>query len=246
MARWVALQQGFLSAAGVFRRAAVTAVLAALIAPVAQHAGAAAWAAERESRLLVLGDSLTSGFGLGAEEAFPARLEAALTRRGFAVKVLDGGVSGDTSAGGRERLDWALDARPDAVILELGGNDGLRGLDPKETYRNLAAILKRLKQRNVPVLVAGMYAPPNLGPDYGKEFKAVFPRLAERFGVPLYPFFLEGVAADPDLNQKDGLHPNGRGVEVIVERMLPFVARLVLQARSRNAPADEHRKDPSP
>ncbi len=204
---------------------------AVLLAPTAQTAQAAAWAAERESRLLVLGDSLTSGFGLGADEAFPARLEAALSRRGFAVKVLDGGVSGDTSAGGRERLDWALDARPDAVILELGGNDGLRGLDPKETYRNLAAILARLAERNIPVLLAGMYAPPNLGPEYGREFSAVFPRLAERFGVALYPFFLEGVAADPDLNQQDGLHPNGRGVEVIVERILPFVERLVLKTK---------------
>ncbi len=230
MAPRVALQRGFLSTAGVFRRAAITAVLAVLLAPVAQVAQAAS-ASENESRLLVLGDSLTSGFGLGAEEAFPARLEAALSRRGFAVKVLDGGVSGDTSAGGRERLDWALGARPDAVILEFGGNDGLRGLDPKETYRNLAAILARLAERNIPVLLAGMYAPLNLGPEYGREFSAVFPRLAERFGVPLYPFFLEGVAADPDLNQQDGLHPNGRGVEVIVERILPFVERLVLQTK---------------
>ena len=204
---------------------------AVLLAPTAQIAQAAAWAAERESRLLVLGDSLTSGFGLGADEAFPARLEAALSRRGFAVKVLDGGVSGDTSAGGRERLDWALDARPDAVILELGGNDGLRGLDPKETYNNLAAILARLAERNIPVLLAGMYAPPNLGPEYGRQFSAVFPRLAERFGVALYPFFLEGVAANPDLKQQDGLHPNGRGVEVIVERILPFVERLVLKTK---------------
>ena len=125
----------------------------------------------------------------------------------------------------------ALGASPHAVILELGGNDGLRGLDPEETYKNLAAILARLQERNIPVLLAGMYAPPNLGLGYGREFKAVFPRLAERFGVPLYPFFLEGVAAEPALNQKDGLHPNGRGVEVIVERILPFVERLVLQTR---------------
>lgn len=205
-------------------------LVAALLAPAAQTADAAS-AREDESRLLVLGDSLASGFGLGAEEAFPARLEAALKRRGFAVKVLNGGVSGDTSAGGRERLGWALGARPDAVILELGGNDGLRGLDPRETYRNLAAILERLKARDIPVLLAGMYAPPNLGPEYGREFNAVFPLLAQRFGVALYPFFLEGVAADPDLNQSDGIHPNGRGVEVIVERILPFVEKLVLQTQ---------------
>lgn len=178
-------------------------------------------------RLMVLGDSLAAGYGLPKEEAFPARLQAALRSAGLVVEVIDAGVSGDTSAGGLARLDWALASKPDAVIVELGGNDGLRGLDPKVTFANLDAILARLAARGTKALLTGMLAPPNLGRDYGGEFNAVFPRLAEKHGVPLYPFFLDGVAADPALNQRDGIHPNAKGVAVVVERILPHVKQLI-------------------
>ncbi len=182
-------------------------------------------------RILVLGDSLTSGYGLRPREAFPARLKAALHAQGLRVDIINGGVSGDTTRGGLARLDWALKTRPDAVIIELGANDGLRGTSPKETYANLARLLGRLKARNIPVLLTGMMAPPNLGRRYGAEFKAVFPRLAARFQVPFYRFFLAGVATDPNLNQRDGVHPNARGVEVIVRGILPLVMDLVKQLK---------------
>jgi len=172
-------------------------------------------------RLMVIGDSLTAGFGLPAEEAFPSQLEAALRAEGLSVSVLNAGVSGDTSAGGRSRLDWALADKPDAVIIELGGNDGLRGIEPKTTYDNLAAMLGTLQSRGVPVFLAGMYAPPNLGAAYGKEFRGVYTRLAAAFAVPLQEFFLEGVAAQAKFNQADGIHPNAAGVAVIVENLKP-------------------------
>lgn len=182
-------------------------------------------------RLLMLGDSLTAGYGLGPDETFPARLKAALHAQGLRVDIINGGVSGDTTRGGLARLDWALGTHPDAVILELGANDGLRGIPPQQIYANLARVLRRLKARDIPVLLTGMVAPPNLGREYGAEFNAVFPRLAERFQVPFYPFFLEGVAAKPGLNQKDGVHPNARGIEVIVQGILPLVTDLVKQLK---------------
>lgn len=203
-----------------FNREATAAVLA-----LAAAGGAAA--AEEPQHLLVLGDSLTAGYGLPRAQAFPARLEAALKSAGRKVEVIDAGVSGDTTAGGLARLDWALTPTPDAAIVELGANDGLRGLDPKLTFANLDAILAGLKERRVKVLLAGMLAPPNLGRDYGDEFNAIFPRLAERHSVALYPFFLDGVAAVPELNQADGLHPNAQGVEVVVRRILPDVLKLL-------------------
>ncbi len=203
-----------------FGRGVMAAMLAAAV-------GGRAAAAEEPQRLLVLGDSLTAGYGLPRAQAFPARLEAALKAAGRKVEVIDAGVSGDTTAGGLARLDWALTPSPDAAIVELGANDGLRGLDPKLTYANLDAILARLKERRIKVLLAGMLAPPNLGRDYGDEFNGVFPRLAERHSVALYPFFLEGVAAEPSLNQADGLHPNAEGVEVVVRRILPEVVKLL-------------------
>lgn len=181
------------------------------------------------TRILVLGDSLTAGFGLAQDQAFPARLEAALRAAGHDVEVIDGGVSGDTTAGGRARLDWALADKPDAAIVELGGNDGLRGLDPKGTYANLDAILSRFGKESIPVLLTGMYAPPNLGRLYGEAFNGVFPRLAKEHKILFYPFFLEGVAADPALNQRDGIHPNPKGVAVIVDRIMPYVVRLLEQ-----------------
>mgnify|MGYP003851216329 CR=1 FL=1 len=181
--------------------------------------------------ILALGDSLTAGYGLEQEDAFPVKLEAALRARGHDVTVINGGVSGDTSAGGLTRLDWALAAAPggmpDAMILELGANDGLRGLDPEATEENLNAIIRRARDEGVAVLLTGMLAPPNLGRDYGDEFRGLFPELAEKHGVAFYPFFLDGVAADPALNQEDGIHPNPKGVDIIVERMLPHVERLI-------------------
>jgi acyl-CoA thioesterase-1 len=182
-------------------------------------------------RILVLGDSLAAGYGLPEEDAFPARLEVALHQRGLAATVLNGGVSGDTTAGGRARLDWALADKPDIVIVELGGNDGLRGIDPAETRRNLDAILTRLQDAGVGVLFTGMYAPPNLGREYGDAFRGVFEELAKRHGVAFYPFFLDGVAADPALNQSDGIHPNAAGVEVIVRRILPAVTEMIEERR---------------
>jgi acyl-CoA thioesterase-1 len=178
-------------------------------------------ASAADLRLMVIGDSLTAGFGLPSKEAFPSQLEAALRAEGLAVTVLNAGVSGDTSAGGRARLDWALADKPDAVMIELGANDGLRGIEPKTTYDNLATMIRTLKSRSIPVFLAGMYAPPNLGAAYGKEFRGVYTRLAEEFGIPLQEFFLEGVAAQAKLNQADGIHPNAAGVAVIVQNLKP-------------------------
>jgi len=176
-----------------------------------------------DCRIAVLGDSIAAGYGLPVENALPARLEAALRARGYDCTVLDAGVSGDTSAGGRARLDWMLGDDPTHVIVELGGNDALRALPVEQMEDNLDAIITRLKEEGVAVLLAGMLAPPNLGREYGEAFAAVFPRLAEKHDVPLYPFILEGVAAEPDLNQRDGIHPSAEGVAVIVENLLPTV-----------------------
>ena len=184
-----------------------------------------AGAAERT--ILALGDSLTAGYGLAAEDGFVPRLEAALDRAGVPVKVVNGGVSGDTSAGGLARVDWLMAEKPDLVIVELGANDALRGLEPSDTRRNLDALIARFRKAGVEVLLAGMQAPPNLGREYGAEFNRIFPELAKRHKVALYPFFLDGVAADPALNQADGIHPNAKGVSVIVERMLPEIRRVL-------------------
>lgn len=179
--------------------------------------------AEEGCRIAVLGDSLTSGYGLPLVEGFPAQLERRLHDEGFACEVLDAGVAGDTSAGGLTRVDWVLADEPTHVIVELGGNDALRALPPEAMEENLDAIISRLKAGGVEVLLAGMLAPPNLGREYGEAFAAVFPRLAERHDVPLYPFFLEGVATVPDLNQPDGIHPSAQGVATIVENIFPTV-----------------------
>ncbi len=179
-------------------------------------------------RLLALGDSLTAGFGLPEDQAFPTRLQAWLNRAGVEVTVINAGVSGDTSAGGLARLDWALgNDPPEFALVELGANDALRGLSPGALYDNLDKIISRLQAKRVKVLLAGMYAPRNYGSDYDKEFDAVYPRLAKAHGVPLYAFFLDGVAGDPALNQADGLHPNPRGVDVIVDRLGPEVVKLI-------------------
>lgn len=192
-------------------------------AALALHLLTAPAAAEEAPVIVALGDSLTAGFGLGADDAFPARLEHALDRAGVPVVVVDAGVSGDTSAGGRTRLDWVLADTPDLVIIELGANDGLRGLDPVSTFDNLDDILTRLAERGVVALLAGMLAPPNLGREYGDVFNGNYPRLAKKHGVVFYPFFLDGVAGRLELNQADGMHPNAAGVDIVVEGMLPYV-----------------------
>ena len=184
-------------------------------------------------RLLVLGDSLTAGYGLNAEDGFTAQLQAALKDAGRDVVVLNAGVSGDTTAGGRARIGWALGDKPDAVVVELGANDGLRGLDPKATFDNLDAIIADIRRAGLPVLLTGMLAPPNLGRDYADDFNAVFPRLAEKHDVLFYPFFLAGVAAKPDLNQDDGIHPNPKGVRAVVDRILPYVLDLLARAKTK-------------
>jgi acyl-CoA thioesterase-1 len=191
-------------------------------------AAPSALAQDARPRLLVLGDSLAAGYGLPADQAFPTRLQAWLKGAGTDVDVINAGVSGDTSAGGLARIDWALGgAAPGFALVELGANDALRALSPSALYDNLDQIITRLKARNVKVLLAGMYAPRNLGPDYVREFDAVYARLAQKHGVALYPFFLDGVAGDATLNQPDGIHPNARGVDVIVARLGPQVKKLI-------------------
>ena len=175
----------------------------------------------------MLGDSLTAGYGLPHDQGFQVQLRQALLAAGHDVVIMDGAVSGDTSAGGRARLDWALADGADAAIVELGANDGLRGLDPKDMQENLAAILDQLAARHIPVLLTGMYAPPNLGPDYQKAFRAVFDTLGKRPGVLYDPFFMDGVALHPELIQADHLHPNAEGVKREVARLLPLVEQLL-------------------
>jgi acyl-CoA thioesterase I len=182
-------------------------------------------------RLLILGDSLTAGYGLAAPEGFQPQLAAALKAKNVPVVLVDAAVSGDTSAGGRARLDWALADGADAAFVELGANDGLRGVDPKDMDANLTAILDALAAKHIPTLLTGMYAPPNMGEDYSREFRAVFDRLGARPGLLYDPFFLQGIAADPTLNQADGIHPNAEGVQKNVTRLLPLIERLLAEAR---------------
>jgi len=174
-------------------------------------------------KMVVLGDSLSAGLGLPASAAFPARLQKILETKGIKVDMINAGVSGDTASGGRDRLDWSVPEGTQAVILELGANDALRGTDPAVTRAALNDMLTRLKARKIAVLLCGMVAPPNYGSDYAARFNAIYPDLAKSLGVPLYPFFLEGVAADAKLNQADGLHPTAEGVDVIVKNILPSV-----------------------
>jgi acyl-CoA thioesterase I len=179
--------------------------------------------------ILALGDSLTAGLGVEQSQAFPARLEAALRAKGHDVTIINAGVSGDTAAQGEARLDWALTDDVDAAIVELGANDALRGLPPAQAEAALTKIVDKLQKRNLPVLLAGMRAPPNLGAEYVKEFEGMYQRLAARPGVVFYPFFLDGVVADAKLNQGDGIHPTAAGVDVIVSRMLPYAEKLFMQ-----------------
>ena len=183
-----------------------------------------AWAeATKPVKLVVLGDSLSAGLGLPAQEAFPAKLQKALQAKGIAIDMINAGVSGDTSSGGRDRLDWSVAEGTEGVIVELGANDALRGIDPDLTRAALTDIVARLKARNISVMLCGMVAPPNYGADYAARFNSIYPDLAKKFDVPLYPFFLDGVAADAKLNQADGIHPTAEGVDIVVNNMLPTV-----------------------
>jgi acyl-CoA thioesterase-1 len=197
-------------------------------------AGAApAMAQERPVKIVALGDSLTAGAGLAAGDAFPAKLERALRAKGLAATVSNAGVSGDTAANGLARLDWSVPSGTEAVIVALGANDMLRGIDPQVTRQALDAIVRRLSERKLAVLIAGMKAAPNLGPDYGGQFEATYADLARKYDALLYPFFLEGVAAVPALNQRDGLHPTAAGVDVMVRGILPKVEELIARAKAR-------------
>jgi acyl-CoA thioesterase-1 len=186
---------------------------------------------DKPIKMVVLGDSLSAGLGLPAAAAFPARLQKALKDRGVDVDMINAGVSGDTSSGGRDRLDWSIPEGTQAVIVELGANDALRGIDPKITRAALTDIVSRLKGRGIAVMLCGMLAPPNYGSDYADRFNSIYPDLAKAFDVPLYPFFLAGVAADAKLNQADGIHPTAEGVDIIVKNMLPTVETFLRPIR---------------
>ncbi len=184
-------------------------------------------AAARTIQLVGLGDSLMAGYMLPPGDGFPAKLEAALKAKGLDVAVSDAGVSGDTTSGGLARTDWSVPDGTDGVILELGANDALRGIAPEESEKNLDAIIAKLKERKIPVLLAGMLAPPNMGGDYAARFNPIYKRLADKYQLPLYPFFLDGVAAQAKLQLQDGMHPNPEGVDVMVQRIMPQVTSFV-------------------
>jgi acyl-CoA thioesterase-1 len=188
-------------------------------------------------RIVVLGDSLVAGFGLKPADAFPAQLERALKARGHAVEVINAGVSGDTTAGGLARVNWAVPERTDAVILELGANDALRGLDPARAKTNLDKTIAAIKAGGAEVLLAGMFAPRNMGKDYVRAFEAMYPDLASKYGLILYPFFLDGVAMDAKLSLEDGLHPNAKGVAEITTKILPSVEQLIERVRAKQSAA---------
>ncbi|WP_197521194.1 arylesterase [Bradyrhizobium icense] len=195
--------------------------------PALAQAQAPATASAKPVKMVVLGDSLSAGLGLSAPAAFPARLQKALSDKGIKVDMINAGVSGDTTSGGRDRLDWSVPEGTEAVILELGANDALRGIDPAITRAALTDILTRLKARKIAVLLCGMLAPPNYGSEYAARFNAIYPELSKSFGVPLYPFFLEGVASEAKLNQADGIHPTAEGVDIIVKNILPTVEAFI-------------------
>ncbi|HEX4457039.1 MAG TPA: arylesterase [Polyangia bacterium] len=208
--------------------------LIALVVGCTAMLGLPALAADKPLQIVALGDSLTAGLGLESQDAFPAKLQQALAAKGIAATITNAGVSGDTMTNGLARLDWSVPPGTDAVILELGANDALRGIDPAVTRRALDGILSGLAKRKIPVLLAGMLAPRNLGTDYARQFDAIFPDLAKANGVVFYPFFLDGVAADAKLNQHDGLHPTAAGVDVIVAKILPKVEELIARAKAQH------------
>ncbi len=185
-------------------------------------------------KILMLGTSLTQGYGLPPGTEIPALLQARLRVAKIDARVINAGVSGDTSAGGLSRLDWSLADHPDAAIVELGSNDALRGISPAQTKKNLSTILVKLKAQRIPTLLLGMMAPRNLGPEYARAFDSIYPKLAKQYGAALYPFVLQGVALNPKLNQADGMHPNAAGAKIIVERLFPDVKKLVGRSRKRS------------
>lgn len=199
------------------------AVLMLALMTIATTASSQAQPAAKPIKLVVLGDSLSAGLGLAAQDAFPAKLKKSLQDKGIAVDMTNAGVSGDTSSGGRDRLDWSVPDGTDGVIVELGANDALRGVDPDLTRAALTDIVQRLKARKITVMLCGMLAPPNYGADYAARFNSIYPDLAKKFDVLLYPFFLDGVAADAKLNQADGIHPTAAGVDIIVGNIMPTV-----------------------
>ena len=205
------------------------AVLMLALMTIATNASAQAQAqpAAKPIKLVVLGDSLSAGLGLPAQEAFPQKLQKALQAKGIAVDMTNAGVSGDTASGGRDRLDWSVPEGTEGVIVELGANDALRGIDPDLTRAALTDIIQRLKARKIPVMLCGMLAPPNYGADYAARFNSIYPDLAKKFDVPLYPFFLDAVAADAKLNQADGIHPTAAGVDIIVGNIMPTVEAFI-------------------
>jgi acyl-CoA thioesterase-1 len=215
-----------------FKHMLVWSLLLATPGPVFAQSSVAVGAAS--IKIVVLGDSLSAGYGLAGTDAFPAKLQKALKTRGIEVDMTNAGVSGDTSSGGRDRLDWSVPAGTQAVIVELGANDALRGTDPAVTRKALADIVARLKERGIAVLLCGMIAPPNYGEDFAARFNSIYPDIAKSSNVPLYPFFLQGVAADAKLNQADGMHPTAEGIDIIVKNILPAVEAF-LSSISRRA-----------
>ncbi len=205
---------------------AIVILMAAALLPIESQSG-------EPVRIVAFGDSLTAGLGLSADDAFPAKLEAALREKGVDVAITNAGVSGDTTTGGLARLDWTLGGPVDGVIIELGANDALRGVDPAVARSALDEIITRLKAREISILLTGMLAPPNMGPEYGAAFNSIYPNLADAHNVLLYPFFLDGVAGSPRLNQPDGLHPTAAGVDEIVARILPSVEKLIADIEAR-------------
>ncbi|MCK1718386.1 arylesterase [Bradyrhizobium sp. 141] len=203
------------------------AVLMLALMTIATNASAQAQPTAKPIKLVVLGDSLSAGLGLPAQDAFPQKLQKALQAKGIAVDMTNAGVSGDTTSGGRDRLDWSVPDGTEGVIVELGANDALRGIDPDLARTALTDIIQRLKARKIPVMLCGMLAPPNYGADYAARFNSIYPELAKKFDVPLYPFFLDGVAADAKLNQPDGIHPTAAGVDIIVGNIMPTVEAFI-------------------
>ncbi|TGN83506.1 arylesterase [Bradyrhizobium yuanmingense] len=215
------------SARGVERRYGLFMHIAVLMLAVMTMANPAWAGAAKPVKLVVLGDSLSAGLGLPGQEAFPQKLQKALRAKGIEVDMTNAGVSGDTTSGGRDRLDWSVPDGTDGVIVELGANDALRGIDPDVARAALTDIVQRLKARKIAVMLCGMLAPPNYGAEYAARFNSIYPDLAKTFDVPLYPFFLEGVAAEAKLNQADGIHPTAEGVDIIVGRIMPMVEAFI-------------------
>ena len=213
----------------VFLKPIVASVLALTLFGTALVASAAT---ERPVKIVAFGDSLTVGYGLPATDAFPVKLAHALEVKGIKIQIINAGVSGDTASGGLARLDWSLPSDTDAVILELGANDAMRGIDPAVTRQALAAILTKLKERGVAVLLCGMYAPPNMGADFERAYQRMYPQLARSYDAILYPFFLDGVAGHREHNQADGIHPTSKGVDLIVKAILPKVEELVARVKA--------------